>query len=147
MLTRLIFLVKMHIQINLFEFSRQNVNSNPFAGLCLSKLRRFPNRKYFKISNSFFQNFEKTLTNTYVWISHCLLQQHVAVAWPINLAVLLILYFLGQKIPSFGKILQKRFLWIKSILCNHNSGQTLQSAHENMRRRSPTDAWKRSADY
>ena len=32
----------------------------------------------------------------------------------------------------FWQILQKRFLWHKSILCNHNSGLTLQSTHENI---------------
>ena len=32
----------------------------------------------------------------------------------------------------FWQILQERFLWHKSILCNHNSGLTLKSAHENI---------------
>ena len=47
-----------------------------------------------------------------------------------RLAVLLILFFFGQKKSFLWQIWQKRLLWLKSILCNHNSGITLLSAHE-----------------
>ena len=47
-----------------------------------------------------------------------------------RLAVLLILFFFGQKKSFLWQIWQKRLLWLKSILCNHNSVITLLSTHE-----------------
>ena len=47
-------------------------------------------------------------------------------------AVLRLLFLLDRKIPSPGKFCKKRSLWRKSILCNHNSGRTLQSTHKNI---------------
>ena len=60
------------------------------------------------------------------------LQQPAAVAWPINTSSAAYFVLSRAKNSSFWQNLTKRLLWLKSILCNHNSGQTFQNTQENI---------------
>ena len=59
-----------------------------------------------------------------------MLQKVAAVAWPIKTSSVAYFVLFWTKKSFLWQIWQKRLLWLKSILCNHNSGITLLSTHE-----------------